>query len=163
MSSTRINPVRWLLLIAMASCLVACGEEGTAEPRLRNLVFCENPDVGAPSCSLPGYEVGDDAALAGKLANCAQSGCHGESGVSLWTLDLSGDVQSALAPLTTILGVNGDYLVDGFDPDCSYLLTKVTDQPSGGSRMPLTPPYWTDAEVGCFRAYLHELYPSVSE
>jgi hypothetical protein len=48
-------------------------------------------------------------------------------------------------------------VVDEFDPDCSNILTKVTEQPAGGSRMPLTPPYWSRAEVDCFRSYLHEM------
>lgn len=139
----------------------ACGDTSPAEPRLRNLVYCENPDVAAPSCSLVGYSMGNDSALRDKLASCAAGGCHGTSGapaVTSWTLDLSGaSVQSALAPLATTLGANGDYLVDELNPDCSYMLTKLTNQPAGGSRMPLTPPYWGADEIDCFRSYLHEM------
>ena len=129
------------------------------EPRRRNLVYCENPDVAAPSCSLPGYSMPDDSALHAKLSTCAVGGCHGTGGtaVTTWTLDMSGSVQNALAPLATTLGASGDYLVDEFDPDCSYMLTKLTDQPGGGSRQPLTPPYWSSDEIDCFRSYLHDL------
>ena len=76
---------------------------------------------------------------------------------------MSGSVQNALSPLTSVIGASGDQLVDTFDPDCSYMLTKVTDQPAGGQRMPLAASPWTDAEIECFRAYLYELYPSVTE
>jgi len=159
MSYTQTNLARFLVLVTFGSLLAACGESGTAEPRLRNLVYCENPDVAAPSCSMVGYSTDDDSTLHAKLGSCAVGGCHGTDGtaVTTWTLDMSGSVQSALAPLSTTLGASGDYLVDEFDPDCSYMLTKVTDQPAGGSRMPLTPPHWSSAEADCFRSYLHDM------
>ncbi len=162
MSYPRTNLVRFLVLVTCGSVLVACGESGSGEPRqeLRNLVFCENPEVAAPSCLLGGYTMTDDSALRTKLEGCAVAGCHGTGGtaVTTWTLDLSGSsVQSALTPLATVLGVNGDYVVDEFDADCSYMLTKLTEQPAGGSRMPLTPPHWSGAEIDCFRSYLHEM------
>lgn len=149
-----------MVLMISVSALAACGESNPAEPRLRDLVYCENPNVAAPSCSLDGYSMADDSALRSKLDGCAVGGCHGTGGTAIttWTLDLSGaSVQSALAPLATVIGLNGDYLVDEFDPDCSYMLTKVTDQPAGGSRMPLTPPHWSAAELDCFRSYLHDM------
>ena len=101
----------------------------------------------------------DDSALHAKLSTCAVGGCHGTGGtaVTTWTLDMSGSVQNALAPLATTLGASGDYLVDEFDPDCSYMVTKVTNQPAGGSRMPLTPPHWSTDEIDCFRSYLHDM------
>lgn len=157
MSYTQTKLPRFILLVTFVSLLAACGDTGTAEPRLRNLVFCENPDVAAPSCALSGYTVADDSALHAKLETCAAAGCHGDGGVTTWTLDLSGSVESALGPLAMTLGVNGDYLVDEFDADCSYMLTKVTDQPAGGSRMPLTPPHWSSGEIDCFRSYLHDM------
>ena len=152
--------VRFMLLVTCGSLLAACGDTGTAPPRLRNLVYCENPDVAAPSCALPGYTVADDSGLRTKLETCAAAaGCHGDSGtaVTTWTLDLSGSVQSALGPLATTLGLSGDYVIDEFDPDCSYMLTKLTSQPAGGSRMPLTPPLWSNDEIDCFRSYLHDM------
>ena len=160
MSYTRTNLARFLVLVTFGSVLAACGESGTGEPRLRNLVYCENPDVAAPSCSIStGYSMADDSALHAKLESCAAGGCHGTDGtaVTSWTLDLDGSVENALIPLATTLGVSGDYLVNEFDPDCSYMLTKVTDQPAGGSRMPLTPPHWSNNEIDCFRLYLHEM------
>ena len=150
-----------MTLLTCGSALAACGGDGAAtEPRLRGLVYCENPEVAAPSCSLEGYAMSDDSALRAKLEGCATAGCHGTGGtaVTTWTLDLSGSsVQSALTPLATTLGVSGDYLVDEFDPDCSYVLTKITDQWAGGSRMPLTPPYWSSDEIDCFRSYLNDM------
>ncbi len=159
MSYTRTNLARFLVLMTFGSVLAACGESGTAEPRLRNLVYCENPDVEDPSALCSGFSLLDDSGLRGKLETCAVGGCHGTDGtaVTTWTLDLSGSVQNALAPLATTLGLSGDYLVDEFDPDCSYMLTKVTDQPAGGSRMPLTPPHWSPEDIECFRSYLHEM------
>ncbi len=161
MSYTRTNLLRFILLVTFGSVLAACGDTGTAEPRLRNLVYCENPEVAEPSCTLPGYTVADDSVLHDKLQSCAAGGCHGDSAtgqaVTTWKLDLSGSVESALGPLANTIGLSGDYLVDELDPDCSYMLTKVTAQPAGGSRMPLTPPLWSDAETDCFRSYLHDM------
>jgi len=160
MSYTRTNLARFLVLVTFGSLLAACGESGTAEPRLRNLVYCENPGVAAPSCTLSGYSMADDSALRTKLEGCAVAGCHGNPGTPgvPWNLDLSGSsIQSALIPLASTIGLSGDYVVDEFDPDCSNILTKVTEQPAGGSRMPLTGPYWSSAEVDCFRSYLHEM------
>jgi hypothetical protein len=161
MSYTRRNLARFLVLVTCCSALVACGESTSAgPPKLRNLVFCENPEVAAPSCSLEGYSAADESALRTKLESCAVAGCHGTGGtaVTTWTLDLSGSsVQSALTPLATVIGVNGDYLVDEFDPDCSYMLTKLTDKWAGGSRMPLAPPQWSDDEIDCFRSYLNDM------
>ena len=157
MSFLAKNPARILVLVILGSALVACGESGTAEPRLRNLVYCENPDVAAPSCGLPGYSVSDDSALSAKLQSCAVGGCHGDLGVTTWSLDLSGSVQDALSPLTSVISANGDDLIDTFDPDCSNMLTKVTDQPASGLQMPIGGPYWADAEIECFRSYLHDM------
>ena len=150
-----------IVIMTVSSLLSGCGESSTtAEPRLRNLAYCENPNVGTPSCTLSGYSLTDDSELGAKLQTCAAGGCHGDFAVTTWSLDLSGSVEEAFAPLTTVIGASGDDLIDSFDPDCSYMLTKVTDQPAGGSRMPLSPPYWSSAEVDCFRAYLHELHPA---
>jgi hypothetical protein len=150
-----------MLLVTFGSLLAACGDTGTAAPRLRNLVYCENPDVAAPSCSIPaGYSMADDSALRAKLDGCAAVGCHGTGGTAAttWTLDLSGaSVQSALTPLMPVTGVNGDYLVDEFDPDCSDMLRKLTTDWGNGQRMPLAPPHWSTEETDCFRSYLHEL------
>jgi hypothetical protein len=105
----------------------------------------------------------DDSALRAKLQGCAVAGCHG-AGATTFSMDLAtSSVQAALAPLATQVGVNGDDLVDDYDPDCSYMLTKVTDQwnsnpkPGPGGRMPLTPPYWSATEIDCFRSYLHDM------
>jgi len=153
--------MRLMILVACSTLVAACGDSGSAgPPKLRNLVYCENPDVGAPSCALDGYSLANDSVLRTKLQACTAAGCHGTAGprATTWSLDLSGDsVQSALVPLATTFGLNGDYLVDEFDPDCSYMLTKLTDQPAGGSRMPLTPPQWSTDEIDCFRSYLHEM------
>lgn len=157
MSYTQTNLLRFMLLVTFGSLLAACGDTGTSEPRLRNLVYCENPDVADPSCSLSGYTLADDSALHADLQTCAVAGCHGDGGVTTWSLDLSGSVQGALIPLTSTLGASGDYLVDEFDADCSYMLTKVTTDPAGGSRMPLTPPHWSADQIDCFRSYLHEM------
>jgi len=145
--------------VDLAECVQLYASTGTCgEPRLRNLVYCENPDAAAPSCDLAGFSPGDDSALRTKLEGCAVAGCHGTDGtaVTTWTLDLSGSVEGALSPLTSVIGLTGDYLIDDFDPDCSFMLTKLTGQPGGGSRQPLTPPYWSTAEIDCFRSYLHE-------
>ena len=157
MTYTRTSGLRWLFAAGCISLLAACGESGTAEPRFRNLVFCENPEVAAPSCSLNGYSLADDSALRTKLEGCAVAGCHGIA-ASTFSIDLAvSSVEAALSPLTVTRATNGDYLVDGFDPDCSNMLTKVTDEPASGLQMPVGGPFWSADEIDCFRAYLHEM------
>jgi hypothetical protein len=133
--------------------------EATGNPRSRNLVYCENPEVAAPSCALAGYSLSDDSALRAKLEGCAIAGCHGDPSPT-YTLDLSApSLQETLTALTLTRATNGDYLVDELDPDCSTMLTKLTDEPAGGLRMPATGVYWSTDEIDCFRSYLHEFYP----
>lgn len=157
MSYPSIYSMRILLLAALGVLLVACGEDGTSEPRLRNLVYCENPDVPAVSCGLSGYSMSDDSALRAKLEGCTSVGCHGMNAAT-FEIDLSGpSVQSALAPLAATRATNGDLLVDGFDPDCSNILTKLTSQPGSGLQMPIGAPAWSTDELDCFRSYLHEM------
>jgi hypothetical protein len=71
-------------------------------------------------------------------------------------VDLSGLVQNALAPLADVVSESGYYLVDERDPDCSHMLTQLTDRPIGGLRQPLVGGYWSLAEIDCFRSYLHD-------
>lgn len=160
MLRTRMNLVRSTLAVVCGLAFAACGDGGdNTEPRLRNLVYCENPEVAAPSCALEGYSVSNDSALRAKLDGCALAGCHGDFS-STFSLDLSGSLEAGLSALTMTTSTSGDYIVDDFDPDCSNILTKVTDQPASGLRMPPAPyPSWSNDEIDCFRAYLNELYP----
>ena len=163
MPFSRTSLVRFIGLTAIGLALSACGESSTAEPRGLNLVYCDNPDAAAPSCGLPGYSMQDDSALSAKLSGCAVGGCHSDPlSATTWTLDTSGSVADALSALT-LPGETGQFdLVDDFDPDCSQLLSEVSERPVGAVRMPVTGGYWSVAEVECFRSYLHELYPSVA-
>ena len=53
-----------MVLVTCGLVLVACGESDTGDSReLRNLTYCENPSVGAPSCSLAGYTMADASGL----------------------------------------------------------------------------------------------------
>jgi hypothetical protein len=149
--------MRFLLLVCLGAIAAACGGDETSEPRFRNLVYCENPDVAVPSCGLSGYSTSDDSALRTKLDGCAAVGCHGANAAT-FEIDLSGpSVQSALAPLAFMRATNGDFLVDEFDPDCSNMLTKVTSQPGSGLQMPIGAPAWSTDELDCFRNYLHDM------
>ena len=155
--------MRLVVLTALGFTLGACGEsDGTTAPRGLGLVYCDNPDVAAPSCTLDGYSLADDSALRAKLEGCANGGCHGTSlPATTWSMDLSGSVQDALAALTQP-GQTGVYdLVDPIEADCSQMLAEVSERPTG-VRMPAGGPYWSTAEVDCFRSYLNELYPPVS-
>lgn len=156
----RMKLARVLPLVFGSMC-VACGGTDSVGPRIEPYVYCDNPEVAAPSCSLPGYSLADDSELATKLATCATSGCHGTSGVpaTTWTVDLSGSVQEALSSLTTYADNSAYFLVDDADPDCSQMLSEVTTKPVGAVRMPVTGGFWTTDEIECFRSYLHELFP----
>ncbi|KPK17360.1 MAG: hypothetical protein AMJ62_01555 [Myxococcales bacterium SG8_38] len=153
-----MNLVRSTLAIVCGLALNACGESDTGQPFAANLVYCDNPEAAAPSCSSGGYSLADDSALRAKLAGCAANGCHGALSATTWTLDLSGSVEDALVALTTYADRSPYFLVDDLDPDCSQMLSEVTSKPVG-VRMPATGNYWSAAETDCFRSYLHELYP----
>ena len=158
MTYTRRRPLRSIFAAGCIALLAACGDSGTSEPLPRNLVFCENPEVAAPSCSLSGYSLSGDAALRAKLEGCAVAGCHATSGgFTLWGLDLSGGVESGLSALAIPAGTSGFYLFDDQDPDCSLMLSELSVTPVGAVRMPVTGNYWSADEIDCFRAYLHEL------
>ncbi len=148
-----------MVLVACGSVLAACGESDTGEPFSLNLVYCDNPDVAAPSCDLPGYSMQDDSALRAKLDTCAAGGCHSAPAATSWTMNLSGSVEAALSALTVPGETPGYDVVDDLDPDCSLMLSEVTERPIGSIRMPVTGGYWTRAEADCFRSYLHEMYP----
>jgi len=149
----------------------ACGDTGTsdngsgsggsggAEPRGSNWVYCDNPEAAAPSCNLPGFAVGDDAALRAKLETCTQSVCHsgGPTGATTWMLDLSGSVEAGLSALQHFADSSPFFLVDAADPDCSQVLAQVSTRPFNAVRMPVSGGYWSNDEVECFRSYLHEI------
>jgi hypothetical protein len=48
-------------------------------------------------------------------------------------------------------------LVDDADPDCSQLLSEVTERPIGAVRMPVVGGFWSSDEIACFRSYLHDM------
>ncbi|MGB5811572.1 MAG: hypothetical protein WBG86_13630, partial [Polyangiales bacterium] len=52
----------------------------------------------------------------------------------------------------------GGLLVDPSCTDSSNLLTKLTTNPGGGSRMPLGAASWSDDEIECFRKYLDDTF-----
>lgn len=158
---TRKNLVGSMVLGACALALAACGGSDVGEPFTARLVYCDNPEAAAPSCSLSGFSMADDSALRAKLEGCTMSGCHGTSGPreTTWSLDLSGSVDDALSSLATFADSSSYFLIDDLDPDCSQMLSEVTSKPVGAVRMPVTGGFWSTAEADCFRAYLHELYP----
>ena len=119
--------------------------------------------MAAPSCGLPGFSLADDSALRAKLEGCASAGCHGSQSVTAWTVNLSGSVQNALAPLADVVTESGYSLVDERDPDCSLMPTEVTDRPVGNRRQPpLSIQYWSGPEIDCFRFRSNELATPVA-
>lgn len=148
-----------MVLVACGSVLGACGESNTGEPFSLNLVYCDNPEVDVPSCDLTGYSMQDDSALRAKLETCAAGGCHSAPAATSWTMDLSGSVGDALSALSVPGETGGYYVVDNVDPDCSLILSEVTERPIGSIRMPVTGGFWSKSETDCFRSYLHEMYP----
>ena len=159
MPPTRTGILRAAVLLTLGSVLGACGDSGgTAAAPPRSLTYCDNPDAAAVSCTLPGYTASDDSALRAKLEGCALAGCHAASGgFTPWSLDLSGGVEAALSALTIPAGTSGFYLFDDRDPDCSLVLSELSDTPVGAVRMPVTGDYWSASEVDCLRSYLHEI------
>ncbi len=149
-----------MMLVACGSVLVACGDDGSeGPPKAAEYIYCDNPDVAAPSCDLPGFTLNDDSGLAVKLDGCAVGGCHNAPAATNWTMNLSGSVEGALSDLTVPAETPGYNVVDSVDPDCSLMLSEITERPIGSVRMPVTGGYWSRAETDCFRSYLHEMYP----
>ena len=159
--------VPWKLLRALlftslvVHALSACGSEEEVEDSDPKAVFCQNPDAGTPVCLLPGFDV--QAMLAGCAGDPVAGGCHaGASRPTSMVLDVTDgtSAEDALNALRNVQGLSGNDLVDPADPDCSDVLTKVTDEPGFGSRMPTVQsgqPFWTDSEIDCFRKYLNDL------
>ena len=152
MSYTRMNWMRFMALLTCGSALMACGESEPATSGPRALVFCNNADAAALSCSLAGFSMADDSAIRSKLEGCAVAGCHGAGAVTFSINLATASVEESLAPLATQVGISGNPLVDQFYPDCSDLLTKVTDDWGAGQRMPLGGTPWSNAEIECFRS-----------
>jgi hypothetical protein len=159
MSYSGMKMVRMMALLILGAAAAACGDSGSsggAAPR--SLTYCDNPEAAPLSCTLSGYSTSDDSALRAKLEGCAVGGCHAASGgFTTWGIDLSGGVESALSALNIPAGTSGFYLFDDQDPDCSLLLSELSDVPVGAVRMPVTGNYWSAAEVDCLRSYLHEI------
>ena len=154
--------LRALLFTSLAvHALSACGSEEEVEDSDPKAVFCGNPDAGAPVCLLPGFDV--QAMLAGCAGDPVAGGCHGGANrPTSMVLDVTDgtSAEDALNALRNVQGLSGNELVDPADPDCSDVLTKVTDEPGFGSRMPTVQsgqPFWTDSEIDCFRKYLNDL------
>ena len=141
--------------------LSACGSDGEVEDSDPKAVFCGNPEAGTPVCLLPSFDV--QAMLAGCAGDPMAGGCHaGTSRPTSMVLDVTDgtSVEDALNALRNVQALSGNDLVDPADPDCSDVLTKVTDEPGFGSRMPTVQsgqPFWTDSEIDCFRKYLNDL------
>ena len=160
MAYTRTNLARFLVLVSFGSALVACGESDTGAPLSANWVYCDNLEVAAPSCDLPGFAFGDDdGALRTKLDGCASASCHGGGldSATTWTLDLSGSVEGGLSALNHFADGSPFFLVDDLDPDCSQMLAEVSTRPVGAVRMPVTGGFWSTDEVDCFRKFLHDM------
>ncbi len=160
MAYTRTNLARFLVLVTLGSALAACGESDTGAPLSANWVYCDNLEVAAPSCDLPGFAFGDDdGALRTKLDACASASCHGGGldSATTWTLDLSGSVEGGLSALNHFADGSPFFLVDDLDPDCSQMLAEVSTRPVGAVRMPVTGGFWSTDEVDCFRKFLHDM------
>ncbi len=159
MSYARSRLAPLIIVITFASFLSGCGEDGSGEPYSLSLVYCDNPEAAEVSCSLSGYSMADDSALRAKLDGCAAAGCHGASGLpaTSWTMDLSGSVEDALSALSVRADGSNYLLVDAADPDCSQLLSEVTERPIGAVRMPVVGGFWSSDEIACFRSYLHDI------
>jgi hypothetical protein len=141
------------------SLLIACGDSGNSGPPK---TLCESSFVGSPSCFIPNFE---EEVLRPKLEGCAgdpsAGSCHvkgtAQSTMELDVTDPSTSVEGELAALIGQNGLGGEII----DPSCidsSFLLTKLTANPGGGSRMPLGSAPWSNDEIECFRAYLTDMF-----
>ena len=135
----------------------ACGgEDGTSEPR----DLCDSQFVGAPSCVIPNFE---EEVLSAKLEGCAGDGtaCHAAgTAQSTLILDVTAPGMSVDEQIAALIGQDGlgGPFVDTTCVDASTLLTKLTPNWGGGSRMPLGDAPWSADEIECFRAYLNEMF-----
>ncbi len=156
---------RWTIGLQMMtiafgiSLLVACGDSGTGEPP-RSL--CESNFGGAPSCFIPNFE---EEVLRPKLEGCAgdpaAGSCHvSGTGQSTMELDVTNPSTSVEGELASLVGQNGlgGEIIDASCIDSSFLLTKLTANPGGGSRMPLVGDTWSNDEIECFRMYLDDTF-----
>ena len=155
-----------LILGLLAGCgngIIGGGDGGNnVPPTPRDLTFCQNLSAGGPTCSIVDFDVRE------KLAGCAGGvggGCHAGTAPQLGLeIDLSNPVDMPEAVLNDYLNepatvCSTDLLIDTENPDCSFMLTKVTGKPFCGQRMPVTvSEHFTDQEVDCFRKWLNDTY-----
>src|SRR5688572_20558221 len=92
---------------------------------------------------------------------CALSGCHTGGTNAAQGLDLSTDVYNKLVNANST-EVAGKKLVVANNVASSFLYEKITkDVPSGGgTRMPSTPPYLTQAEVDQITSWINSGAPN---
>ena len=154
------------LLIAPACGGVVEGSGGTGgtggvQPQI--LTYCNNPEAGTPTCEIPGFDI--RAEMIGCAGDPVAGGCHSGAEPQLgFEIDTTAPgsspadwVREYVNAPATVCGA--DRLIDAADPDCSFMLTKVTDKPKCGSRMPFNAEdHFTDQEADCFRKWVHDAF-----
>lgn len=156
-----------LLLGLLATTGCGPGQIGGDDPppvgSPRGLTFCENNDAPVPNCFFPDFDV--RAKLEGCAGDPQAGGCHaGSNRPTDMEIDLSDPMDTPETVLSAYVNegatlCGADFLIDPVNPDCSLILTKLTDKPSCGQRMPVSASqHWDDDEIDCFRKWLHDTY-----
>ena len=149
--------------MVIASCGSIEFEEPPPPPVQQRLTFCNNPAAGSPECSIPEFDVGEE--LIGCAGDPIAGGCHAGPEPPLgFEIDVAAPNTSPADWLREYLNVpaticSGDLLIDPANPDCSFILTKVTDQPKCGDRMPATASeHFSMEKMNCFRRWMHDAF-----
>ena len=89
--------------------------------------------------------------------NCGSSGCHGD-GSNLEDFAASEDAARAFIDRPgTLACVGQGNVIDADDPGASLMLTKVSDDPPCGQRMPAAGAPLSDADIGCLEEWIGSL------
>lgn len=127
----------------LLAALLACGCAGTLSDEEKQR-FQGLGDGGGGGCG--------DVPARIFVPACGGSGCHGKVGAQQG-LDLESPGVAA-----RVVGVRGTtcvgLLADPQNPAASLLYSKLLDQPSCGSRMPLARPALSAADNDCVRAWI---------
>ena len=140
---------RACLALLLCICLLGAGCAGNGPP----------PASATPPPTTPGAVSFDTIQTTIFNVRCLSAGCHNSTDRQ-GNLVLVADVSYAnlvnVVPFNSAAQARGLLRVKPGDPDHSFLLIKLTGPPSSdeGSRMPLTPPFLSDADIMLVRDWI---------
>jgi hypothetical protein len=112
--------------------------------------------AGGTSAGAGGTEPACDG-FAILATNCGSSGCHGD-GSNLENFAASeADARAFVGSPGTLACVGQGDVIDTDDPAASLMITKLSDDPPCGQRMPVTGGALSESDIDCLEAWIGSL------